>query len=382
MGIVWLLLERGSSFLEANRPLLVHPTIRQLSMFWTQVSFHFHFHFDNRAISNLDAYTEHIKYPEPNKPPPPEAQGTIAARRPSVSTGQSPQPSPPSQHTLPNGAAQRAMSPTSRPPDAEELRRAISPPGTRPGVGGKPMNGIPPGVVAADARGKLSMSPLREGDEFDIGSDEGDYVIPDNDVPVRERAMSPEGRSKSPTRQDPSMLARSLSPSQVQGEAYYATAVSQSPPNMASIAMQRNAQRTRTPSPIVDRTRASESSSQAGRSSPTVMNGYGPGHVRPGSTGNVTADLIRDLKIKEAEVELLRKREHWMKAALRKATNAGFSFPDGEMDLSDEAVGSDESDVKSLANMIMHLKQEHARVQVRVIYFYPTYSLSDILFVE
>ncbi|KAL5495002.1 hypothetical protein ACEPAI_464 [Sanghuangporus weigelae] len=321
---------------------------------------------DPTIIHVLD--TKHIKYPEPNKPPPAEAQGTIAARRPSVSTGQSPQPSPPSQHTMPNGAVQRAISPTSRPPpDAEELRRAMSPSGTRPAAGSKPLNGIPPGASygnATDVKGKSPMFPREEGDELRIGSDEDDYDIVENDV--RERAMSPEGRSKSPTRQEPSLLARSLSPQQMQGEAYLPMANasgSQSPPNMASIAVQRNAQRTRTPSPIVDRTRPSEVHSQAGRSTPNVMNG----HVRPGSTGNITADLIRDLKIKEAEVETLRKREQWMKAALRKATNAGFSYSDGELDLNDEpdreSPSSDEPDVKGLASMIMRLKQDHARVQ-------------------
>lgn len=284
---------------------------------------------------------------------------------------------------MPNGSVQRAMSPTARPPaDTEELRRAISPPGTRPNAGAMPINGIASGAgypSVANPRGKAPSRP--RGDDLHSGSDDGG----DNagETTVRERAMSPDAaRSKSPIGQDPAgMLARSISPQQqMQGEAYHPAPngmvggaylhQQQQPANMASLAMQRNAQRARTPSPIVDRTKPpADTYNQAGRSSPTVINGYSPGHARPGSTGNVTADLIRDLKIKEAEVEELRKREAWMRAALRSATNAGFSHSEGELDLNDESdrrsPASDEPDVKGLASMIVRLKQEHAMVQVR-----------------
>ncbi|EJD03699.1 uncharacterized protein FOMMEDRAFT_105816 [Fomitiporia mediterranea MF3/22] len=331
---------------------------------------------DPTIIHVLD--TKHIKYPEPSKPPPPDAQNTTAPRRPSVTSGQSPQPSPPTQHTMPNGAAQRAMSPTARPAaDAEDLRRAISPPGTRPNGGQKLMNGIALGAAypnASNSKGKAPTRSRRDGDDQYAGSDEGGDSAAENSA--RERAMSPDAsRSKSPSSQEPvSMLARSMSPQQMQmqGEAYLpnANGQPQSPANMASIAMQRNAQRTRTPSPIVDRTRPPDSYSQTGRSSPTVVNGYSPGHTRPGSTGNVTADLIRDLKVKEAEVETLKNRQAWMKAALRNATNAGFSLAEGEVDLNDEpdrrSPASDEPDVKALVNMIVRLKQETSRVQTEL----------------
>lgn len=268
---------------------------------------------------------------------------------------------------------QRAMSPTARPvADAEELRRAMSPPGTRPNAGSKPMNGIAPGASYPNAVNSKGKGSLRSrGDEMYTGSDEGADTT--GETGVRERALSPDAtRSKSPTGQDPSgVLARSMSPQQMQDETYQNGIVggSQQPINMASLAMQRNAQRTRTPSPIVDRTRPADSYNQTGRSSPTVVNGYNPGHTpRPGSTGNVTADLIRDLKLKEAEVDELKKREAWMRAALRSATNAGFTHSGGELDLGDDSErrspGSEETDVKGFANVIVRLKQEQARVQV------------------
>lgn len=318
-----------------------------------------------------DVVLEHIKYPEPNKPTSNGQEAT--ARRPSVGGGgHTPQPSPPAQGVLPNGAAQRAMSPTPKQADVEELRRAVSPPGTRPNVVTKPANGIPPGAGPAvyanvNSKGKAPARPRREGDEL-YGSEEG---ADGGAETVRDRAMSPEAeRSKSPTGMDNSgILARSMSP---QGDMYQPMANGITPANMATIAMQRNAaQRNRSPSPIVERAKSSADDYTAtGRSSPLV-NGIGSNHVRPGSTGNVTADLIRDLKLKEAEVEELKKREAWMRATLRNAQNAGFIYAPAEdetMNGADERSSSgDEPDVQGLANVIMRLKQEHSRVQVSIL---------------
>ena len=162
------------------------------------------------------------------------------------------------------------------------------------------------------------------------------------------------------------ILARSMSP---QGDMYQPMANGIAPANMASIAMQRNAaQRTRSPSPIVERSKSSADDYTAtGRSSPLV-NGAILNHMRPGSTGNVTADLIRDLKMKEGEVEELKKREAWMRTTLRHAQNLGFTYVDEQGSMTngtgERSPASDEPDVQGLANMIMRLKQEHSRVQV------------------
>lgn len=274
-----------------------------------------------------------------------------------------------------NGAAVRAMSPSSRPQQVvTEDRRAISPSGGR--AGNKPQNGSAApgpslnGVAAATAR---SMNrDRREGDGAYGSSEEGSE---NSAEAARARMTSPDnGHSRSPD--PPGTLSRSASPQmQTQSDNYQSmtngltgTSQQQSQPmNMASLKMQRDAQRARSPSPIVDRSKPPLENTYVsnGRSSP-IVNGYSPA-PRPGSTGNVTADLIRDLKIKEAELDEMKKREAWMKAALRGATNAGFVYPDADNDMGERSPTGDEPDVKGLANMIMLLKQEHARIQVSLV---------------
>lgn len=86
----------------------------------------------------------------------------------------------------------------------------------------------------------------------------------------------------------------------------------------------------------------------------------------------MTADLIRDLKVKDAEMDEMRRLEMWMKMTLKSATLAGFTAGDHELDhagrndrQSSAPVGKD-VDVKVLSSMIVHfkLKQEQARIQV------------------
>lgn len=322
-----------------------------------------------QRLRKLTKFLEHIKYPEPAKPSPPEAQGNNSARRPSVTAQASQSPSQ-QQQSIANGAAVRAMSPNARPQvGADEARRAMSPPGTRPNVTNKTPNGsAAPAPAAPAVRGP--PRDRREGDGVYGSSEEGSESTAET---ARARMTSPDnGRTRSP---EPSgTLSRSVSPQmQMQGDAYQpmvngltgASQQQQQPMNMASLTMQRNAQRARSPSPVVDRPKPAVDNTYAsgGRSSPAV-NGYAPG-PRPGSTGNVTADLIRDLKIKEAELEEMKKRETWMRAALRSATNAGFAYADvGANEVNRRSPIDEEPDVKGLANMIMHVKQEHARVQV------------------
>ena len=96
--------------------------------------------------------------------------------------------------------------------------------------------------------------------------------------------------------------------------------------------------------------------------SPSV-NGFA--HTKSGSTGNVTADLLRDMKEKDAEMEAMKKREAWMKAALAKATRSGFVYADGESlgnDADDEDIDS-----RRVAEMVITLKHVKAQIQVGVV---------------
>jgi hypothetical protein len=96
------------------------------------------------------------------------------------------------------------------------------------------------------------------------------------------------------------------------------------------------------------------------------VNGIGHVHGKYGSTGNVTADLIRDYKAKEMEVETLRRREAWMKAALSKASRSGFVQLDEEalevedLDLRDTT----SEDQKKLADMVLNFKHFKTQMQV------------------
>ncbi len=254
----------------------------------------------------------------------------------------------------------RAVSPSGRPlqqsADSEDLRRAISPPGTRPndlGIGKPPVNGI-----SYSMKGK---APMRSREDV-LGSEEGGEMI-------RERALSPDNgqvRSKSPMGEmGVDTAIRSVSP---QGSDYghapngnAAVNGQQQSMNAASIAMQRNALGARSPSPIVDRGKALADSMFTRTTSPTMN-----GHARPGSTGNITADLIRDLKLKEAEMEEMKKRDAWLKAALTSATNAGFTYDADPESLDNErrSPTSDDPDAKALVAMVMRLRHDQGRVQV------------------
>jgi hypothetical protein len=122
----------------------------------------------------------------------------------------------------------------------------------------------------------------------------------------------------------------------------------------------------RSPSPVVDRSKPPlDAFYQPSSGSPNV-NGIGHAHGKYGSTGNVTADLIRDYKAKEMEVETLRRREAWMKTALSKATKSGFVQLDEEAleaeDLDLQDATSD--DQKKLADMVLNFKHFKTQMQV------------------
>lgn len=294
---------------------------------------------------------EHIKYPDSSKGPP----GTKSERKsPATPSGQSLPGSTP-----PNGT--RAMSPTGTPPDADDLRRAISPPGSRPGT--RTPNGIPAQPSLNNTKGKVPMRPRRD-DGDGLGTDDGhgtETGANSESIHIsRDRAPSPEQtRARSPT--SFGVAGRAMSPaSQIGSDPYGGV----QPPSVASVAMSNLA--ARSPSPVVDRSKPPlDAFYQPSSGSPTV-NGIGHVHGKYGSTGNVTADLIRDYKAKEMEVETLRRREVWMKTALSKAFRSGFVQLDEEalevevLDLQDATSEEQEK----LADMILNFKHFKTQMQV------------------
>ena len=246
------------------------------------------------------------------------------------------------------------MSPAGQDPD--DPRRAISPSnarGVKPAANGVAVQPFPVNGARKPAR------PTREDDEgLGYGQDEGDaYASASEGGPVNQRALSP-------------TAARAASPgAQGQGQGQQAPAQHA---NVASLMMSVNGPRSA--SPHVDRARSAEGYYPANGASPTANGFASPGGASApavaagaGSTGNVTADLIRDLKAKEAEAEAMRKRGAWMRVALAKAARAGFIYAD--VDAADgPADGGAGAGVEEprVAEVVVSLKQLRARIQVRV----------------
>ncbi|KAG1908289.1 uncharacterized protein F5891DRAFT_1272938 [Suillus fuscotomentosus] len=310
---------------------------------------------DHGIINVLD--TKHIKYPDSSKGPP----GNKSDRKSSATP--TPPPGPPAPgNNVPNGT--RAMSPTGAPQDVDDLRRAISPPGIRPGTrtpNGAPVHSSP------NTKGKAPTRPRRDDGDV-LGTDDGNGTdtgaTTESVTTSRDHAPSPDQtRARSP---NSFSVTRAMSPTSQSGSDLYGNV---QPPNVASVAMSGLA--ARSPSPVVDRSRPPlDAFYQPSGGSPGV-NGNGNGHAQGkfGSTGNVTADLIRDYKVKEMEVETLRRREAWMKTALLKASRSGFVQLDEEtleaedIDFQDDA--SDEQ--RKLADMVMNFRHFKTQMQTTLV---------------
>ncbi|PSR76700.1 hypothetical protein PHLCEN_2v8297 [Hermanssonia centrifuga] len=284
---------------------------------------------DPTLIHVLD--TKHIKYPGTNGSPP-IGPPTAPSRKSSVTA--------PAQ--VVNGV--RAMSPSGdQGADPEDLRRAISPSSIR--STSKP-NGIPQSINNS-LKGKNPLQATREDEEYDSENP---------DIISGERAMSPEqNRAKSPNAFSSN---RAMSPiSQNGGESY-------EPLSMTGVAIAaigvNGTSRSASPAVVEPRGKLSMDGGYSHKQGSPSLNGF----MSKGSTGNITADLIRDLKEKEAEIEAIKKRETWMKAALSKASRAGFIYADAE-DLGSDAE-DDDIDSRRVSEMVINLKHVKAKLQVTV----------------
>lgn len=244
------------------------------------------------------------------------------------------------------------MSPTGEAiSEAEEFRRAMSPSSMRSGQNGSAMQNINNSL-----RGKPLRPTMEEGEGYD--GDSSPEV-----ASAAERAASPEqGRAKSPSAFSSN---RAISPVSNIADSY-------EPLSMIGAAMGLNgAARSGSPA-VMERSKSPESYQGHKGRSPSV-NGFVNG--KGGSTGNITADLIRDLKEKEGEMEAMKKREAWMKAALAKATRSGFIYPDEDM--LDEESDDDDIDSRKVADMVMNLKHFKAKIQVCPLRF-SSYGVFDL----
>lgn len=98
--------------------------------------------------------------------------------------------------------------------------------------------------------------------------------------------------------------------------------------------------------------------------------------VSRNSAGNVVADMLR---AKELELETMKRRENWMKAALARASKAGFVWADGDLqesrvgswaarddddEPSDLYGGSNEAVSRKIADVVIKMKREYSALQV------------------
>ncbi|KAH9044402.1 hypothetical protein EDB85DRAFT_2130328 [Lactarius pseudohatsudake] len=265
--------------------------------------------------------TKHIKYPKPDPNPPKAGDKSQLTRMPSTGTSGR-EPSQPTMISSSGTQATRAASPFRQANDPEELRRATSPPNARS------QHSSPNGPSHPTASGKQRR--LYGRDDEGEGSTES---------VVRERALSPDqARARSP----PSRTASPMGPVSIES-------------------LVKTVQPQRSESPLVERERGRSPDPQIyGSQQPNItsVNGFTHGHgTKPGSTGNVTADLIRDLKTRETELETLRRREAWMIAALARASRAGYIYVNGD---EDQGPGDEQP---KIAEAVITLKQLHGRIQ-------------------
>ena len=292
------------------------------------------------------------------------------------------------------------MSPTGPQSDTEDLRHAMSPPGSRSGT--RTPNGMitpsapPQSVISTSNPGtnpkvKAPVRPRRDEEEA-LRTDDGHAIDPvvisetvngvSTGTGVTERSPTPTDpqnqaqRAKSPTY---GIAGRAVSPvaSSIDGHGQQNQQAT-----MTSVAMSMNGSlAARSPSPVVDRSKppldAFYQSTPATTSTNSYVHPHGHSQQKFGSTGNVTADLIRDYKAKDMEVEMLRKREAWMKTALLKASRTGFVQVDEELfEAENVKLGASADDEQTkIADMILNFKHFKTQIQVDI-------SISNCLFLE
>jgi hypothetical protein len=324
-------------------------------------------------------HIEHIKYPDDNRPPanaavPPGSQNTL--RRPSV-TNQNQAPGPPTPAPLPALLNGRAMSPPGVIPD-----RTMSPVG-RPNGTGTPQPQQQPQAFASAAAAAAAASgpngrppPVRPRREDDL-----DGQQQDDDASTTEsfqRARSPSTRAISPASMPQTQSIMTAAAAVVTGR--QSPIVTALPPsvaaNMAITGRGSPLTVTGRSSPVVGpRMNGGDSGGQAqAQGVSPVINGYArPSsrtghHQHNGSLSNnvlVTADVMRDYKAKEVELDSVKRQSAWMREALAKAVKAGFATPSGEGAEGAMGVGPGEEgqDAKQ-TELVLRFKQFKAQTQV------------------
>jgi hypothetical protein len=293
------------------------------------------------------ASLEHIKYPDSSKPPQQTVpNGTNNTRKTSV-TASNPQSSRPgTQNSLvqPEPAPQ-SVSPAHSSPDSETLRRTISPTNT------PRTNDAQQNQYTSAEKGKAPMRPKREDEDSDVGDVNG----------VRERAVSPEQRARSPNYTGTGGASRTVSPVQRPGfgddQQVSMTSLVMSGSNNGGAGLA-----ARSVSPPVDRSKPPVDAFY------TTGRGGSPGSGTPQPNGHIHNSPSPSA----SSVEDMKKREAWLKAALIRASRSGFVYADAQdppEDLVLDFANADHGETKRVVEMIMNLKHMRAAIQVRFLSF-------------
>jgi hypothetical protein len=285
---------------------------------------------------------EHIKYPPQQN----VSNGTNNTRKSSVGTvgPQSSKMGSPSSSGIINGL--RATSPTgAQSPDPDELRRAISPTNQQR----VQQNGVSQGQFGS--QGMISIRPERD-DEDNLHSGNGSSSEGIS-IEKAERAMSPDQRAKSPTFNQTGVSNRAISPTaHFNGDESPGAG---QPLSMASAVMAVNSGITaRSTSPVVEQS----------RSSPDPLHGVKPGSPTHGLPNGHMYNGISHLE----ELQAMKRREAWLKAALVRASRSGFVYADSQEPPEDLVLDfgatGDQGESKRVVEMVMNLKHLRATIQV------------------
>ena len=325
----WLQMVHASSFSEENRQRGHRRRKMHSSTFSTQVCALFFFGFIWTASESGN--TEHIKYPKSDSNTVKLGTAPLARKSSTGVPTQQEQPQRPPSSTGTNAA--RAASPLQQAPNPEELRRAVSPQNARS------QRSTPNELISQPA--SVNGKPRRVPGGNDDAEGSTESIIRERALsPDQTRALSPPARGGTPT----------------------------GPVNIES--MVKTGQHQRSESPLVERERAKSPDTQdygQQQSGLTSVNGFPSAHsTKSGSTSDVSADLIRDLKTRDAELETLRRRQAWMKAALVQACHAGFVYVNASTGDEDHGITDEQP---KIAEAVITLKQLHGSVQVRAIAF-------------
>ncbi|KIY51211.1 hypothetical protein FISHEDRAFT_37425, partial [Fistulina hepatica ATCC 64428] len=289
---------------------------------------------DPKEIHVLDS--NHIRYPDSKPPAPPTGAPLVQnSSRQSVIPSQ-----------FQSNGASRTVSPNNNTTSSDDLqRRAVSPqnarrnPTSMVGIAERVGNGSPSSIQMSNSQPSIPMSS--------------------SSAARAARGMSPTQqmsgqRIKSPVQ---GLVTRAMSPTLPGPEG--------NGPNLTSVSLALNG---RTSPANIERSKVPPDGFYTSSTGSPTMNGVARSHSRNGSTtasSTVMAELLKDVKVKEVDLDALRRQLAWMKTALAHAARAGYVYADREADVVDDTETSAEDNRH--AELALKFKQFKVHMQTAIV---------------